>query len=562
MDAVTVELIRQSMVSIAVEMHETFTRSAHSPVIYEMNDCSVGILDLDGGLLGQSPGLPIFVGGFDHAVNAIRLEYPNPNPGDAFAINDSYVVGSHLNDVTVVTPVFLGNVQVAWAAAKGHWQDIGAKDAGETINSHEIYQEGIRFGAIRVKAAGDWVTDIIRILRANSRTPENLVGDLAAQIAGCQVGERRYRELGDKHGMTALVQARDEIFAHSEAAEVAFLHGIPDGEYVADGAFDNDGLTDDPVPVSVTVRIQGSEMVVDLTGSSKQRRGPTNCGLSQTISAARLALKYLMHDRRAPSGGSFRHLRVIAPPGSVFNAESPAACMMYGVPLGMMLNLIQQALAPVLPKATIAGQPDSACNVIFTGKDSQNLQFITGEATGIGWGARHGADGRSVCIDMMGGDLKNHPIETLEAKWPLLVREYALRTDSGGAGRRRGGLGVVKTYETLSTDVEATLWFERASTPGWGLFGGLDGASHSVEIHNDGDVLHNLKVNHLVLQKGATVTVRTGGGGGFGKPSERSEANICADLEQGYISEDAARKVYRKNSGGDHHEMNEPTVTR
>lgn len=544
-DPIVVEIIRNSFNSIAGQMSDSLKRAAYSPVIYDMMDFGVGIFDAKAQLLGQGPGLPLFLGGLDHAIKVVILEYANPKPGDVFLVNDSYLVGSHLNDVTAVSPIFFDHRLTGWTAVKAHWNDIGGKDAGFTVDSTEIYQEGLRLPPVHIMKDGKWVDDILDLLMRNSRTPQTLFGDLSAQIASCQIGTSRLTELISQYGLETVEAAKDEIFIQWEAKETAFIATIPQGIYSAEGFFDSDGYSDEPVLIKLAIRVEDGELIFDLTGSSDQRPGSTNCGYPQTVSAARLAFQYIMHTTALPTGGSFRHLHVIAPKGSIFNARSPSPCYMYGTGPGMLLNLAQKALSTVLPEHVIAGQPDSASNVLITGTKPDGSVYVTGEATAIGWGGNSQADGGSAFIDSMGGDLRNHPVETMEAKCPVVIHSYALREGSSGAGKYRGGFGVEKIYEIRDNHAEISIWFERAKFPGWGLFGGQDAKPPRVIIQQGDNSTRLTKVNHMSVSLGTRIIARTGGGGGYGSSIKRDPSRVLDDVLDGYISTCAAKRDYK-----------------
>ena len=296
---------------------------------------------------------------------------------------------------------------------------------------------------------------------------------------------------------------------------------------------------------SFSIRVEDGDITFDLTGSSDQRQGSTNCGYPQTVSAARLAFQYIMHTKALPTGGSFRHLHVIAPEGSIFNALQPSPCYMYGTGPGMLLNLAQKALSTVLPEKVIAGQPDSASNVLITGTKPNGSVYVTGEATAIGWGANSTSDGGSAFIDSMGGDLRNNPVETMEAKCPVMIHRYALREGSSGIGKYRGGFGVEKIYEIRDNRAEVSIWFERAKFPGWGLLGGEDAQPPEVIIREGNHETHLTKVNHMSVELGTRVIARTGGGGGFGPSIERDPALVLEDVLDGYISASRAKGDYK-----------------
>jgi N-methylhydantoinase B len=469
-DPVTVEVIRNAFMSIASQMNNNLARSAYTPIIYEMKDCSVGLFDAEGRMVGQAPGLPIFLGDLETAIRVTTEHLGGTDaylPGDVYAVNDSYLVGSHLNDVSVFSPIFHQGELVGFGATKAHWMDIGSKDPGQAMDGTEIYQEGYRIGPTALYRAGEPVTGVLDFLTRNSRLPRSVWGDMHAQIAACRTGERELAKLLDRFGRATVEEAAAAIFAQSERLDREAVLAVPDGVYEAEGDLDSWGPGGDPVHVSLKVTVSGEEIELDLAGSSPQTPGCMNCGFSQTISAARLAFKFLINPDIPVTGGTFRNLKVTAPPRSVFDAREPAACQYYYPHLGLMIDLFIRSLAPALPDRVVAGQPADAMNILFTGIDPiSGEQFVSGEATAVGWGAYKGGDGTNALINYGGGDLKNVPVEVQESRYPIRVHRYALRVDSGGDGRWRGGLGIEREYEVLADGVTVSTWFERTKTPG------------------------------------------------------------------------------------------------
>jgi N-methylhydantoinase B len=548
LDPITTEILRNAFAAIAAEMNANLARSAFSPVIYEMKDCSVAIFDDKAELLGQSPGLPIFLGALDEALKATidHVGIERFEPGDVYVLNDPYITGSHLNDVTVESPVFYGDRLVGFTSSKAHWRDVGGKQAGLITDTTEIYQEGLRLGPTRLVAAGKMCHDILDILARNSRAPVALVGDLNAQIACARTGERRLRSLIERFGIETVRQAAQQIFEQTERLERACVAALPNGEYLAAGFLDNDGLGQEPVHVKVRVVIDGETLLIDLSGSSPQSPGCVNCGLPQTLSAARLAFKFLVLPDAQPNGGSFRSLRVEVPSGSIFDAREPAACIYYFPHLGLMMDLVLRAVAPALPDKVLGGQTADPMNVFLAGFHPRDGRlFMTGESTAMGWGASSGQDGENAVVNYGGGDLKNLPIEVLEGKYPIQMARHLLNVGSGGAGRQRGGLGIIKDYVALAEGMTLSLWFERSLMPGWGLFGGHDGRPPVVILDPGTSRERKLwKVNHLCLTPGTRVSARTGGGGGFGPPWERPIDKVVDDVADGYISRKEAENTY------------------
>ncbi|MFD0824181.1 hydantoinase B/oxoprolinase family protein [Neobacillus sp. M.A.Huq-85] len=536
---ITTEIVRNALTSIADEMNASLARSAFSPIIYEMKDCSVCLFNRDVELLGQSAGLPIFLGNIDECIKTTTKviggidQYKD---GDVYILNDSYIGGTHLNDVTIFSPIFYENELVGFTANRAHWLDIGSKDPGYPMDATSIYQEGIRIPPTKIYDNGKPLEGVIRLIVSNNRFQDAALGDMNAQIAACRTGEKRFKEMIERFGIDRINRCVHDIFKQSEEMDRSVVRSIPDGIYKAEGYLDNDGVKDEPILIKVKVEVNGDYITIDLTGSSKQRSGQTNCGFAQTVSACRVAFKDLISPHTPVTGGNFKTMKIIAPEATIFHAVEPAPCGWYFTPLGILIDLIIKALSPVMKEKAAGAHYGDSMVVTFAGIDDQtDEQFLSVEATAGGWGAFDCGDGQSALINHVSGDFKNLPIEVLESKYPLRVNQYALRNNSGGAGEYRGGLGVVREYEVLSENANVSLWFERSKTPAWGLFGGQAGMGPDVEIISGDNVEHILKVNSMPLSKGDRVIVKTGGGGGFGDPSNRAAERIESDRRNEYV---------------------------
>lgn len=545
-DPVTTEIVRNALISAAKEMNASLFRSAYTPIIYEMKDCSVGIFDRDLRLMGQSAGLPIFLGNLEAGIQVTidRYRVEQFHEGDVYILNDAYLVGTHLNDITVFSPIFYMGQLVGFTANRAHWLDIGSKDPGYPNDSVEIYQEGIRIPPLKVIDRGETRDDVVELLSLNSRFHRSAFGDLHAQIAACRTGEERFSQIIERFGLETVQACLEEIFRQTEAIDREGVREIPDGVYRAEGSLDNDGHGADAIHVQVAVEVHGDEMTIDLTGSSPQVQGSVNCGIAQTLSACRVAFKQLVNPGTPVNGGNFRNLRVLAPDGSIFAASEPAACAWYFTPLGLLIDLVARALAEVMPRSVAAAHYGDSMVTTFAGQDD-GLPFLDVEATVGGWGGYADGDGESALINAVNGDFKNLPIEVLESKYPLRVREYGFRTGSCGHGKCRGGCGGVREYELLSDDVGISLWFERAKTPAWGILGGRAGAPPDVVI-NPGTLgeRHVLKCNSLRLERGTVVRALTGGGGGYMWPMERPPEEVREDVLDEIIDLETAATVY------------------
>ncbi|WP_026703161.1 hydantoinase B/oxoprolinase family protein [Salibacterium aidingense] len=545
---VTTEIIRNAFVSAAEEMNESLARSSFSPIIYEMKDCSVGIFNEKAELLGQSSGLPMFLGNLDECIK-LTSEYiggeENYKPGDIYLMNDSYLAGTHLNDITIISPIFYHNKIVGFSATRAHWMDVGAKDPGSSMNATEIYQEGIRIPPTRIYEQGRPRKDVIDLITMNGRFQESSLGDLNAQIAACKTGEKRYVEIIENHGLTTVNNAVLDIFKQSEMIDRENIASIPDGIYEEKGYLDNDGVSDEPVLIKVKLTIYGENLDINLTGTSLQRQGMTNCGKAQTISACRVAFKHLIGSKTPVTGGNFKTMNIFVPDKTILSAQEPAACGWYFSSLGLLIDLIIKALSNVLQDQCAAAHYGDSMVINLSGFDSkEHKPFLYVEPTAGGWGGFSANDGQSGLINNANGDFKNMPVEVLESKYPLKVNTYSLRQNSGGAGKNRGGLGILKEYEICTDNVLLNLWFERSLTPAWGLFNGEAGAPPNVTVQKVESSQSMLKTNGYLLNKGDKVKVETGGGGGFGHPFDRSPNTVLDDVKDGYIDVEEAFQKY------------------
>ena len=548
-DPITTEIIRSAFTAAADEMNATLIRSAYTPVIYEMKDCSVALLDADHRVLGQSAGLPIFLGNLEICTRLTEEMYGREawRPGDVWIMNDSYLTGTHLNDMTVFGPIFRGDDLIGFAACRAHWLDVGAKDPGGPMDSTSIFQEGIRLGPTLVVEGGVQRRDLTDLLGRNSRLSYPAIGDLGAQIACVRTGQRRLEAIIARYGNETIAAARDAIFAQTERLERAAVRAIPDGVYHAEGSLDDDGVDlGRPCTVRLSVEIAGDSMTIDLSRTDDAATGPVNCGEAQAISACRVAYKLLINPDNPPNGGAFRPLSVRVRPGSMLAAQPPSPCQWYFTPLGLLIDLVVKALSDVLPDQAAGASYGDSMVIMLAGTDHRNGQpWLDLEPTVGGWGAWKGSDGQDGLINNVNGSLKDLAIEVLETKYPLRMTHYGFRADSGGPGRWRGGNGVVREYTLDGEAAVMSLWFERSQTPAWGIFGGRD-AIPPIVVVNPGrdDERRLLKCSTMPLRRGDVIRTMTGGGGGCGDPAERDPALVHEDLADRHVSPEAARRVY------------------
>lgn len=547
LDPVSVEIIRNALTSAAADMNATLIRSAFSPILYEGGDCVVALMDNEHRVLGQSAGLPLFLGNLETCSQAVEVKYGPQvwQEDDIWILNDSYLGGTHLNDVTLFAPIFVDGSLVGFAASRAHWMDMGSKDVGGSMDSTDIFQEGFRMGPVKLVEAGI-ETSVVDLIRTNVRFPYQTIGDMNAMISALRMGATRMEELVTKYGTDRLGAARDEIFRQTEEVEREAVRNIPDGVYEAEGVLDNDGINlDTPIPIKLTVTVKGDSIDFDVRESADQTQGPVNCGVAQAISALRVGYKMLISPHSNSNGGSFRPMSAQVREGSVLGAVSPAPCQWYFSHLGLVIDLVSKAMSVALPERVAAASHGDSMIITATGFDARyGRNFVTIEATLGGWGAWQGSDGESAMINNVNGSLKDLPIEILETRFPFRITEYSIRKDSGGPGQWRGGNGVVREYEFLSDSVIG-LWFERSKTPAWGLFEGSNATGPQITINpGRSDEIRTLKANAKTVKAGDVVRLAVGGGGGYGDVSKRSVEAIQDDILNGFISEEFAATHY------------------
>jgi N-methylhydantoinase B len=549
-DPVTTEIVRNGLIAATEEMKTNLMRTAYNMIIYEALDFTVGLFDAQGNTVSIGLGLPMFIRGMSDTVKTKIAHYgiENLDPGDILLTNDAYITGSHLNHMTFTVPIFHDGEVVAFSCCMAHWPDVGGTLDGATT---DIFSEGLQMPIVKIYRKGVPNEELIAIIKTNVRLPERAMGDFRAQVAAVRTGERRFLEMIGKYGRDAVLGGIVAIMDHSEAATRARLREIPDGIYEAESFMDDDGVrVGEPVPIRVRVEIKGDRMTVDLTDVSKQVAGFYNSGETAGRSCCQVAFKCLTSPLDLPiNDGQFRALDIVLPPGRVVSALKPAAMRMWMTYPMTIIDTIFKALAPAIPDRIIAGHHADLVVGRVNGRRPADDSFYIylGGLIGGGWGAKHDGDGSNATIAMNDGDTHNGPSEQVEAKYPLLVERYALRPDSGGAGRFRGGLGCEQVVQARH-DIRFNSQMDRVKCKPWGLADGLSGSGNSVAIHRFGTAdeqrFHNGKALNQVLHAGDAYILRSGGGGGFGSPLERDLDSLARDVRCGYVSRDAAEKYY------------------
>jgi N-methylhydantoinase B len=552
-DAFTVEVIRSAVVSITEEMKTNLMRTAYNQVIYEAEDFTVGLFDVDGNTISIGLGLPMFIRGLADAIKAKLAHWGRDaiEPGDILLTNDGYVMGSHLNHMIFTIPVFNDGELVAFSSSMAHWPDVGGVLGGVT---RDIYSEGLQMPFVKIFKRGVQDPELTALIRANVRAPERAMGDFRAQIASIRTGERRLSQLLQRYGNAAFKASVEHIYDQSERAARAAVREIPDGVYEAESFMDDDAVAiGRRIPVRVRVEVRDDSMTVDLSGVGSQVAGYFNSGPTAGRSAAQVAFKFLTTPLLLPiNDGSFRPVNIILPPGRVISATKPAAMRWWMTIPQTVVDTIFKALAPACPERVIAGSHDDLCaggTYGYIDPRTGNLSIGSGAGVGLaggGWGAKFDEDGMSATVCVNDGDTHNTPVEASEAKAPVVCVQRALRPDSGGPGQFRGGLGVVQQIELLTPAMYQSQ-IERTQCPPWGLLDGLAGSPNGVTVERaDGRVetFPSGKVNPLRLNEGDSYVTHVGGGGGFFSPLQRDPQRVLADVRAGYVSKESAERDY------------------
>lgn len=546
-DPVVTELIRNSLNSAADQMKRTLIRTSFSPIVYEALDFTVVLYDRDIRLLAQAPTMPTFMGAMNFCVEAAvegvggeeKLE-----EGDILLYNWPYNTGTHAQDAAIVMPIFLADGElVGYAACKAHWMDIAAKDP-YCSDTTDVFQEGVFFPGVKMYRRGEPNEDIMAMVRANTRFPDEVVGDINAQVACCRVGARELTRVIKRFGKTVFDSSVELIFDHAEQIVRECIEKIPDGVYSAYCGLDNSGVDDETIRFELQLEIAGSDVTVDVTGAPDALPGPMNCPLPSTISFSRVVIGALSDTLSHTCEGHFRPLKIITRPGSMYHPLPPAPCFMFGWGGMPILEGLVRAIGEAQPDLVPAASGACVLTLVWWGKREK-----TGEPWGagswmpIGQGAHVQGDGATAVH--VGLAFSQAPsIELMEAKFPWVFERYELAADSGGAGTHKGGCGV-NLERRIMEDCYFTSTVEQTKSLPLGLAGGQPGRANSAELVTaEGTTLPFSKITGMHAPKGSLVRLLSGGGGGYGDPVKRSPEKIHADLRGGYISEAFAREHY------------------
>jgi N-methylhydantoinase B len=543
------EVVSNLLGAVADEMLAGLIRASYSPNIKERADCSASVFDAEGQTVAMASSAPLHLGALSGLVDTIRdrIRRDGVEPGDAWIGNDPYVCGgTHLNDIAVVAPVLDGRDVVGFLANLGHHADVGGRAPGsESGDNTSIFQDGLRIPAMKLADAGRVRDDVVDLVLLNSRTPEERRGDLRAQLAALHIGAQRFHDVVARYGVPQLRASMTALMNATEARFRAAIRALPDGVYEAEDFLDDDGLGGGPIRIVATITIEGDRIALDFGRTDAQVPSGKNMAPGGLPATVYCALKMLVDPDLPNNSGYYRAVSIACPEGNLLRPRPPAAVGSRAMTAQIVADAIFAALVPALGRRAMA-RSGVQQGVIFAGEDPRTGRYyVDYENFAPGVGARRERDGGD-CMQVHTTNTSNLPIEAFEAEFPLTIERFELITDSGGAGRLRGGLGVRRDFR-LQAATRLAVRSARQRFPALGLEGGQAGALGSFEVVGVDGRVRRLPstATDIPLAAGELVIVRTPGGGGIGDPRDRDPESVTEDVREGRVSRDAASTMYR-----------------
>ena len=546
-DPITFEVIRNALLEATEEMAIALRRSAYSTNIKTRADFSCAFFDRELRLVVQSFGQPTHLGSLVELVPKAVADYgvENIGPGDTILVNDPYGGGGHLNDITLITPVYYNDVPFGYVANVAHHVDVGGGAPASVGAFREVYQEGVIIPPVKLVSGGEMRADIFRLVLSQIRSKRETGGDFRAQVAANTTGMRRLNAIMDRMGAETFTFYIDELIAYAERRTRAEVTKLPHGVFTADGYVDTDGFTDEPVHLVAKMVVDEDGMFFDLTGCDPQRRAPVNSTYAQTFSGCAYVLKCLIDPDIPTNAGFYAFVRMLAPEGTVVNSTPPAPVVGGWETQTRLIDVMFKALSPVMPERVPAGTKAMMCHAGFGGADPRTGEYYCFlETMAGGFGGRIASDGPDA-VQTHGQNTENAPIEETETNYPVRITRYELVDDSDGAGKHRGGLGLRRDYEFLDHEPSFTILADRDRRGPWGLFGGQPGLKASYILNPDTDPVELSSKVTVQLKPGEIMSYRTCGGGGYGLPEERDPNAVCRDVREGKVSLERGRQVYK-----------------
>jgi len=552
-DAFTLAVIQNALIGVSHEMKLMTMRAAYTQLWKEQGDLSCCVMDAQGEIVAQDPtGFPIHVTTMPFQLRGLieGIGAQNIKPGDVLMTNDPFLGGTHLPDVLLVRPLFWEGELYGSLCNRGHWADIGGMGPGSySPATRELIQEGIVIPPVKLFMNDQLQKPLVDLVVRNVRNASVALGDMRAQYASCFSGERRLAEVITRYGLPTIREAMREILSRSEQLTRVRIADFKDGVYHARDCIDGDGLTEDAQWIDAKVTIAGSDITVDLSGSSNQSRGGMNCSRASAISGIQYAIKSITDPENPPNAGSYRPVKVITRPGTLCDAQPPGSMVGYGEITYRVLDTVMRALADASPRSVLASGSGSTGTTVIGGSDSRpeakKRYFLTLELSSGAYGARATRDGINA-IRYGAGNAGHVPIEADEMENPIVFERYEVMADTGGAGTFRGGNGFCRVFRVMADGASICLCADRHRSQPQGLFGGQPGstARYVLDPGTPKERVLSSKTPYLPLDQGTLVWLQSAGGGGYGEPKARERSLIERDLRDGYISVERAREVY------------------
>ena len=542
-DPITLEILQNSLRSITDETYIALTKAAYSTNIKERRDHSTALTDTHGRLVVQAENsLPIHLASMLGMMDQLLAKYrpEDMSEGDIFVANDPYVAGgTHLPDVNLAMPCFVDGQLLGFLCNIAHHADIGGMTPGSMAGGmSEIYQEGLRIPLVRLFTAGELNQDIFDLLLLNVRVPHERRGDYFAQVAACRLGSRRLNELALRYGTETLTAAFAAIMDRTENRLRSGITQIPDGTYEFTDVLDNDGMGTKDIPISVSINVLGEDIFFDFEGTGPQMKGNFNLTFNATQSAVYYVLKAMLDPDLPNNHGLIRAVNITAPPGTLVNANHPAAVAGRANTTQRVVDVLIGALASALPEQAVGAANGANVTAVFYGHDPRHDRpYVYLETLGGGFGGRFTKDGKDG-VQVHITNTSNLPVEAIEVEYPLLVESYCLIEDSGGAGKFRGGMGIRRIVRPVGHNSVFSGMGERFVHQPWGIFGGKSGATGRFSLRGPSRNDETLpdKPNHVPFSPDHAIVIETPGAGGYGPPTERDKATLAADYRSGKFS--------------------------
>jgi len=542
-DPITLEILQNSLRSITDETYIALTKAAYSTNIKERRDHSTALTDTHGRLVVQAENsLPIHLASMLGMMDQLLAKYrpEDMSEGDIFVANDPYVAGgTHLPDVNLAMPCFVDGQLLGFLCNIAHHADIGGMTPGSMAGGmSEIYQEGLRIPLVRLFTAGELNQDIFDILLLNVRVPHERRGDYFAQVAACRLGSRRLNELALRYGRETLTATFTAIMDRTESRLRSGITQIPDGTYEFTDVLDNDGMGTEDIPISVSINVLGEDIFFDFEGTGPQMKGNFNLTFNATQSAVYYVLKAMLDPDLPNNHGLIRAVNITAPPGTLVNANHPAAVAGRANTTQRVVDVLIGALASALPEQAVGAANGANVTAVFYGHDPRHDRpYVYLETLGGGFGGRFSKDGKDG-VQVHITNTSNLPVEAIEVEYPLLVESYCLIEDSGGAGKFRGGMGIRRIVRPVGHNSVFSGMGERFVHQPWGIFGGRPGATGRFSLRGPSQNDETLpdKPNHVPFSPDHAIVIETPGAGGYGPPTERDKATLTADYRSGKFS--------------------------